>query len=269
MRDRHVAVCAAAASDRWRARRLRAGAAAPGGCPKSRREPRFARSRAADLRARAPTSHAPKRAATPSAGRTRGSTSARRQRESRPVRSRRGDDEMHSVTAAASSEGARAEVERQLAASAERHREAVASMQELGRPEAGQHVAIKVIGRAVDFVSFALRRGVAAGVSFERLVELTGWEPDLVRDGLERAVPEPRVVARLAPAGVDARAVAQATAAFEAVRCLRELTQRVLAAVDPVDGDTRSPLAPADLADLHDRIETVWRSWRQELGREI
>jgi len=171
------------------------------------------------------------------------------------------------VTAAASSEGSRAEAERQLAAAAERHREAVASMQELGRPEAGQSVAIKVVGRAVHLVSFALRRAAEAGVSFERLVELTGWEPDLVREGLERPVPEPRVVARLAPAGVDARAVAQAAATFEAIRCLRELTQRVLADVEPVVGDARPPLAPAQVDDLHDRFETAWRSWRQALGQ--
>ena len=176
---------------------------------------------------------------------------------------------MEPVTAA-SSEASRAEAERQLAAAAERHREAVASMQELGRPEAGQSVAIKVVGRAVHLVSFALRRAAEAGVSFERLVELTGWEPDLVREGLERAVPEPRVVARLAPSGVDARAVAQAAATFEAIRCLRELTQRVLADVEPVVGDARPPLAPAHVEDLHDRFETAWRSWRQALGqREV
>ena len=174
---------------------------------------------------------------------------------------------MQSVTAAASPEGARAEAERQLAAAVERHREAVASMEELGRPEAGQHVAIKVVGRAVHLVSFVLRRAAEAGVSFERLVELTGWEPDLVREGLERAVPEPRVVARLAPSGVDARAVAQAAATFEAIRCLHELTQRVLDDVELVVGDARPPLAPAHVEDLHDRFETVWRSWRQGLGR--
>lgn len=173
---------------------------------------------------------------------------------------------MQSVTAETSSEGSRAEAERQLAASAERHREAVTSMQEPGRPEAGQHVAIKSVGRAVHLVSFALRRAAEAGVPFERLVELTGWAPDLVREGLERAVPEPRVVARLAPAGVDARAVAQAAAAFEAIRRLHDLTQRVLVDVD-LDVDARSPLAPADLEDLHDRFETAWRSWRQGLGR--
>jgi hypothetical protein len=140
-------------------------------------------------------------------------------------------------------------------------------MQAPGRPEAGQHAAVKVVGRAVHLVCFTLRRAAAAGVAFERLVELTGWEPDLVREGLERAGPEPPVVAQLAPAGVDARAVAQAAATFEAIRCLHELTQRVLADVDPGDGDARPPLAAPDIDDLRDRFETVWRSWRQGLGR--
>ena len=153
----------------------------------------------------------------------------------------------------------RAEAERQLEALAERHREAVSSLEQVGRPEAGQHVAIKVAGRAVDAVCFALRRAAAAGVPFERLVELTGWQPDLVSAGLERAVPEPRVVARLAPAGVDAEAVAQAAASFDAIRRLRELTQRVLA---DVDGEGEPP-APADLEELQDRIEGAWRSWRE------
>ena len=29
--------------------------------------------------------------------------------------------------------------------------------------------------------------------------------------------------------------------------------------------DARPPLAPADLDDLHDQLETAWRSWRQRL----
>jgi hypothetical protein len=170
--------------------------------------------------------------------------------------------------AAKTSEGSNAEAERQLAEATARHREALASMQELGRSEAGQHVAIKSAGRAVHVVSFALRRAAEAGVRFERLVALTGWEPDLVREGLER-VPEPRVVARLAPAGVDPRAVAQAATAFEAITRLRELTQRVLADVAlDVDVEAPSALAPADLDDLHDRLETAWSAWRQELGRQ-
>jgi hypothetical protein len=171
------------------------------------------------------------------------------------------------MTAAAWSDGSRAEAERQLAAATARHREAVASMQELGRPETGQHVSIKSVGRAVHLVSFTLRRAADAGVPFERLVELTGWEPDLVREGLER-VPEPRVIARLVPAGVDAGAVARAAAAFEAITRLRELTQRVLADVDlDLTFEARSALAPADLEDLHDRLETAWSAWRQAVGR--
>jgi len=159
----------------------------------------------------------------------------------------------------------RAEAERQLAAAAERHREAVSSVQESGRPEAGQYVAVKVVGRAVHLVSFALRRAASAGVPFERLVELTGWEPDLVREGLERDVAAPHVVARLAPAGIDALAVAQAAASFETIRSLRQLTETVLADVDPVDGDARSPLTSTDLEALRDRLEAAWRSWREEL----
>src|SRR6185312_14773323 len=116
--------------------------------------------------------------------------------------------------ATAASERSRAEAERQLSASAERHREVLASMAQLGRPEAGQHVAVKAVGRAVALVSFALKRAAEVGVSFERLVELTGWEPDVVRAGLEPAVPEPRFVARLVPAGADAREIAEAAARF-------------------------------------------------------
>ena len=173
---------------------------------------------------------------------------------------------MRSVIAPASPDGSRSEAERQLAAAADRHREAVHSMQELGRPAAGQHVAIKSVGRAVHLVSFALRRAADADVPFERLVDLTGWEPDLVREGLDRPVPDARVVARLTPAGVDADAIAQAAAAFEAIRRLQDLTQRVLADVAlDADVDARPPLAPADLDDLHDRLDTAWRSWRQPL----
>ena len=113
------------------------------------------------------------------------------------------------MTAATASEGAAAEAERQLAAAADRHREAVTSMEQPGRPEAGQFVAAKSVGRAVHLVAFALRHAADVGVPFDRLVELTGWERDLVREGLERPVPEPRVVARLAPERVDAGAVAE------------------------------------------------------------
>jgi hypothetical protein len=169
------------------------------------------------------------------------------------------------MDAAATSERSRAEAERQLSASAERHREVLASMEQLGRPEAGQHVAVKAVGRAVALVSFALKRAAEVGVSFERLEELTGWEPDLVREALERTVPEPWFVARLAPPGVDARALAEAAAAFDSLARLQDLTQRVLADLDREAGASASA-APADLDALHDRWETAWRAWREELA---
>jgi hypothetical protein len=160
--------------------------------------------------------------------------------------------------AAAPSDGSHAEAERQLAAAAERHREVVASLGESGRPEAGQHVAVKSVGRAVHLVSFSLKRAADAGVPFERLVELTGWEPDLVRAGLELKLPEPRFVARLSPPGTDARAVAEAAALYEAIARVQGLTQRLLA---DVDGD--AAVSAPEVDDLHDRLEAGWRSWRE------
>jgi hypothetical protein len=155
----------------------------------------------------------------------------------------------------------RPEAERQLAAAIERHREVLAALQEPGRPEAGQHVAVKAVGRAVALVSFALRSARESGVPFDRLVELTGWEPELVSEAVERA-PDPRrppardFVAQLAPAGLDLSAVAEAAAGAEATARLRELMQRIL-----TDIDARSH-APADLVDLYERLDREWRSWR-------
>jgi hypothetical protein len=118
-------------------------------------------------------------------------------------------------------QGSGPEAERQLAAALERHREVVTSMAQLDRPESGQHVAVKAVGRAVHLVSYALRHAAECGVPLERLVELTGWEPDLVSEALARAPdptrpPAPTFVARLAPAELDPDAVAQATASVEA-----------------------------------------------------
>jgi hypothetical protein len=64
--------------------------------------------------------------------------------------------------------GSRSEAERQLAAAVERHREIVASMQELGRPETAQHIAVKAVGRAVHSVSLALGPAAECGVPLER-----------------------------------------------------------------------------------------------------
>jgi hypothetical protein len=156
----------------------------------------------------------------------------------------------------------RPEVERQLAAAVERHREVLASMQERGRPESGQHVAVKAVGRAVQLVVFALRHAAESGVSLERLMELTGWEKQLVDEALARA-PDPRMISRLAPAGLDPVAVARAAAGVEATARLQALTQRILADV----GDEAWSPDPADLAALHERLDGEWRSWRQALGR--
>src|SRR3954454_12004740 len=105
------------------------------------------------------------------------------------------------MIATSSSDGSRAEAERQLAAAVVRHRGGVASMQERGRPEAGQHVAVKSVGRAVQLVSFSLKHAAALGIPFERLVELTGWEPVLVREGVRRAGAPPRVMGPVWGAG--------------------------------------------------------------------
>lgn len=158
--------------------------------------------------------------------------------------------------------GASQEAERQLTAAVDRHREALASMGELGRPESGQHVAVKAVGRAVQLVVFALRHAAQCGVPHERLVELTGWENQLVDEALARS-PDPRVIARLAPAVLDPDAVARAAAGIEATTRLQALTRRILA---DVADDAWSP-APDDLADLHERLDAEWRSWRHALGR--
>jgi hypothetical protein len=165
------------------------------------------------------------------------------------------------------SDGSRLEAERQLAAAVERHAEVLASMQELGRSESGQHIAVKAVGRAVHLVSFALRHAADSGVPLSRLVELTGLTPALVSEALMREPdpmrpPVPSYVARLAPAGLDPGAIAEAAASVDATARLQALTQRILA---DVGDDARSP-APADLVDLHERLDVTWRSWRQALG---
>ena len=101
-----------------------------------------------------------------------------------------------------------------------------------------------------------------AGVPHERLVELTGWDNQLVDEALARS-PDPRFIARMAPAVLDADAVARAAAGIEATTRLQALAHRILA---DVGDETWSP-GPDDLADLHERLDAEWRSWRQALGR--
>jgi hypothetical protein len=162
-----------------------------------------------------------------------------------------------------SSELSPAEAERQLAAAAQRHDEVVAAMEVGGRPEVARLAATRALARGVQLVCFTLERAAAAGVPLPRLVELTGWDEDLVRESLGRG-PEPEIVARIAPEGVDAHAVAQAAASFEATVHLEALLDSIRADV----GDSSWSPAAADLDDLCDRLESTWRSWRQGLGRQ-
>ena len=113
----------------------------------------------------------------------------------------------------------------------------------------------------MHLVTFALTHAAETGVSRERLVELTDWDSRLVNEALARG-PEPSLVARLAPAGLDPHAVAQAAASIGATARLQALTQRILG---DIADDAWSP-APADLVDLHDRLDSEWRAWRQTVG---
>jgi hypothetical protein len=153
------------------------------------------------------------------------------------------------------------EIERQVVAAAERYREVAGSADATGLPESGRHAAAKAVGRAIQLLSFVFKRAGDAGVSMARLSELSGWDPDLVRELLERPT-EPAFVSRLAPAAVDVAAVARAAASAEASQRLHELAAAIL--VD-VDDDRWSPAA-ADLDELNDRLETAWQTWRAGLG---
>jgi hypothetical protein len=73
--------------------------------------------------------------------------------------------------------------------------------------------------------------------------------------------PAASFVARLAPAGLDPGAVAQAAASVEATARLHGLTRRILADA----GDDAQTRPASDLVDLHERLDGEWRSWRQAL----
>ncbi len=158
--------------------------------------------------------------------------------------------------------GPGAEAERQLSAAAARHREVLASMQEIGRPESGQHVAVKAVDRAVRLVCFALRRGAEAGIPEQRLVELTGWEPALVAQGIAES-DQPRFVARLVPPGLDGDEIADTATGVRATAQLSELTREILDHV--LDEGTDAP-SPRDVDDLHTRLAATWTDWRARPG---
>lgn len=156
-----------------------------------------------------------------------------------------------------------AEAERQLAAAAERHREVVTALAvSTGRPAQGQHAAESALARGVQLLAYTLTRAAAAGVPRNRLAELVGGDAALVDDMLDRG-PEPSVVARLTPGGVDPQAVTRAAASFEASVRVRAVVEEIMA---DVEDRSWSP-ASSELDDLAERVSDVWRQWRHTLGR--
>ena len=95
----------------------------------------------------------------------------------------------------------------------------------------------------MQLVVFALRHAAQCGVPHERLVELTGWDNPLVDEALARS-PDPRFIARIAPAVLDADAVARAAAGIEATTRLQALMQRILADVGDEAGRRRPTISP-------------------------
>jgi hypothetical protein len=91
---------------------------------------------------------------------------------------------------------------------------------------------------------------------------MCGRDNQLVDEALARP-PDSHFIARMAPAVLDPDAVARATAGIEATTRLQALTRRILADV----GDEAWSPTPDDLADLHERLDAEWRSWRHALGR--
>jgi hypothetical protein len=150
------------------------------------------------------------------------------------------------------------EAERQLVAAAERHREALASMRQLGRSETGQHVAVKGVDRAVRLVCFALKNAAEAGIATERLAELTAWEPGLVTEGLTKP-DDPQFVASLIPPDLDESFAVETAAAVRATTRLHDLTQEILAGVLHDEGSAPSA---GELDELHGRLATEWNDWR-------
>src|ERR1700754_3153557 len=99
------------------------------------------------------------------------------------------------------SDASQAEAERQVTAAIERYNELVESLDRDGRSDGARRAAEKAVGRALQLLSFVLKRAGAGGMTRERMSELTGWEPELLREVVERP-PEPEFVKRVAP-GLD------------------------------------------------------------------
>jgi hypothetical protein len=131
-----------------------------------------------------------------------------------------------------------------------------------GRPDQGRHAAASAVARGVQLLAFTLARAAAAGVPRERLAEVIGAHAALVDQMLDRG-PEPSVVAQLAPDGIEPQAVARAVASFEASVRVGAVVEAIMA---DVEDRSWSPASP-ELDDLAERLNDVWRRWRQDLGR--
>lgn len=155
-----------------------------------------------------------------------------------------------------------AEAERQLTAAVDRHREVVTALAGAGPRDQRQHAAAAALARGVQLLAYTLTRGAAAGLSRERLVELVRGDAVLVDSVLDDS-PSTNLIDRLTPADIDRRAVAQATASFEASVRVGAVVQAIMA---DVEDPSWSPASP-ELDDLAERLGDVWRQWRHDLGR--
>ena len=151
----------------------------------------------------------------------------------------------------------RSEAERQLAHAAARHREVVAASVQSGRSAAGDSTAAAAVTRGAALVAFALRRAVAAGIDVERLAALSGWDPEVIEEALERGP------AAVLPPGLDVALVTRSEATLDATAELDQLLRRISA--DVVDPDWAP--APVDLDELRDLLEQQWLAWRRRHGR--
>lgn len=111
-------------------------------------------------------------------------------------------------------------------------------------------------------LAFTLDRAAAAGIPRERLAEVIGADAALVDQMLDQG-PEPGVVAQLAPGAIEPQAVARAAASFEASVRVGAVVEAIMA---DVEDRSWSPASP-ELDDLAERLNDVWRRWRQDLGR--
>jgi hypothetical protein len=138
----------------------------------------------------------------------------------------------------------------------------VAAVGVRGQPDQGRHAAAAALARGLQLLVFTLTRAAAAGVPRARLVELSGADVSLVDELLDRGV-DPTVIERLAPDEVDPSVVARAAASLEASARVAAVALTILA---DVEDRSWSPAA-ADLDELAERLQDVWRQWRQALGR--